>query len=142
LFLGNLTDIAWKANDMTGRHLLLLGLSAGLMVAVGSCLLSPRPSAITEENYGKIRVGMTLEEVEAILGGPAGNYGFRGQRIVQTREDIDVPRLAQCHYVQWIDSRHMVGIQFDTDHRVVGKDHGEVTPLPLWRQPLIWLRLY
>jgi hypothetical protein len=34
-----------------------------------------------------------------------------------------------------------VGVQFDPDHRVVGKDLGEVTPLPVWRLALIWLRL-
>ena len=83
--------------------------------------------------------GMTLEEVEALLGGPAGNYGFQ-ERIVQTRDDIDVLRLAECRYLQWIDSRCMVGVQFDIDNRVVGKDLGEVTPPPLWRQALISLR--
>jgi hypothetical protein len=127
---------------MHRRRLLLFGLAAGLIVlAVGNWLLRPRPTAITEENYGAIRVGMTLEEVEAILGGPAGNYGFRVERIVQTHDDIDVPRLAECRYLQWIDSRQMVGVQFDADHRVVGKDLGDVTPLPLWRVPLVWLGL-
>ncbi len=33
--------------------------------------LWPRPSAITAENTARIRDGMTLDEVEAILGGPA-----------------------------------------------------------------------
>jgi hypothetical protein len=110
------------------------------MVAVGAWLLWPRPLAITPENYEMIRVGMTLEEVEGILGGPAGNYGLQS-RIVQTREDIDVARLAECRYLQWIDSSHIVGIQFDAADRVVGKDLGEVTPPPLWQQPWIWLRL-
>jgi hypothetical protein len=127
---------------MRRRRLLLFGLAAGLIVlAVGTWLLWPQPTAITEENYGKIRVGMTREEVEAILGGPAGRYGFPGASIVQTHDAIDVPRLAECRYLQWIDSRRMVGVQFDADHRVVGKDLGKVTPLPLWRRPLVWLGL-
>jgi outer membrane protein assembly factor BamE (lipoprotein component of BamABCDE complex) len=123
------------------RRYLLFGLLAAMIALVaGTCFLWPRTSAITEENYAKIRVGMTREEVEAVLGGPAGNYGFYSERIVQTRDDIDVPRLAECRYLQWIDSRHMIGIQFDAEHRVVGKDFGEVIPLPLWRQALVWLR--
>ena len=125
---------------MTRRNLLLFGLFVGAIV-LGTYLLWPKPSAFTEENYGKIRVGMTLDEVEAILGNRAGNYGYNGQLIVQTQDDIDVTGLAQCRYLQWIDSRHMVGIQFGADRRVIGKDFGEVTPLPLWRRALGWLGL-
>jgi hypothetical protein len=123
------------------RHfLLLVGVTAGLAVlAVGAWLFWPRPSSITEENDDKVRVGMTREEVEAILGGPAGNHGFQ-ERIVQTRDDIDVWRLAECGYLQWINSRYMVGVQLDFDNRVVGKDPGAATPAPLWRQALVSLR--
>jgi hypothetical protein len=44
--------------------LLLLGLLAGLCVW---SLALPRPG-ITRENYERIREGMTIEEVEAVLG--------------------------------------------------------------------------
>jgi hypothetical protein len=124
------------------RRRLLLTLAVTLTaVVLGAWLLWPSPSAITEENYDRLRPGMTLEEVEALLGGPAGNYGYHGTRIVQTRDDIDVPRVHQCRYLQWVGARHMIGIQFDAEDRVIGKDLGEVTPLPLWRRPLSWLRL-
>lgn len=58
---------------MTLRRLLLFGLLAGL-IALGACvwLLWPR-TAITRENAAKIREGMTLAEVQAILGGPERN---------------------------------------------------------------------
>jgi hypothetical protein len=53
------------------RRLLLLILPAGLAaLAIVICMLWPRTS-ITRENASKIQVGMTLAEVEAILGGPA-----------------------------------------------------------------------
>jgi hypothetical protein len=56
----------------TRRRLLLFGLFAGLTVlGVGVSLIRPRPTAITPENAAKIQEGMTLDEVEAILGGPA-----------------------------------------------------------------------
>jgi len=56
----------------TRRRLLLFGLLAGLItLAVGGWMLWPRPSAITSENAAKIQVGMTLAEVEVILGAQA-----------------------------------------------------------------------
>jgi hypothetical protein len=52
------------------RRLLLCGLPAtAVVVALVLWLLWPR-TAITPENAAKIRAGMTLAEVEAILGGP------------------------------------------------------------------------
>jgi outer membrane protein assembly factor BamE (lipoprotein component of BamABCDE complex) len=56
---------------MTRRRLLLFALIAvAVVLAVGVWLLWPR-TAITRENAAKIQAGMTLAEVEAILGGPA-----------------------------------------------------------------------
>jgi hypothetical protein len=127
---------------MTRRRLLLFGLPIALVVlGVALWLLWPRSSAITPENYERIQGGMTFEQVQAILGGPPGNYGVHDPRIVQSRDAIDVARLADCRYLQWYDSAHMIGVQFDVDDRVVGKDLGDVTPAPLWRQALSWLRL-
>jgi hypothetical protein len=54
----------------TLRRLLLLCLPVLAGLAVGAWLLWLR-SAITRENAAKVQVGMTLAEVEAILGGPA-----------------------------------------------------------------------
>jgi hypothetical protein len=34
----------------------------------------PRKSTVTRENYERIGLGMTLSEVEIILGGPPGDY--------------------------------------------------------------------
>ena len=57
---------------MGRRRVLLLGSAAVVVVglAIGVWTLWPR-TAITEENAAKLRPGMTLAEVEAILGGPA-----------------------------------------------------------------------
>ena len=55
-------------------------LAAGLIVLLIPSLLLPtsRPkSAINQENFDRIQVGMTEDEVEAILGGPPGNYTDR-----------------------------------------------------------------
>lgn len=53
------------------RRFLFLSLTATVVgLAVGMWALWPR-TAITRENAAKIREGMTLADVEAILGGPA-----------------------------------------------------------------------
>jgi hypothetical protein len=53
------------------RHLLLFGLPAVLVaVALAAWLLWPR-TAITRENAARIQDGMSLAEVESLLGGPA-----------------------------------------------------------------------
>lgn len=57
---------------MTRRSLLLFGQSAAIAVlAVCALLLPPRSSAINRENAEKITNGMTVREIEAILGGAA-----------------------------------------------------------------------
>jgi hypothetical protein len=58
------------------RLLVLAVLGAAVALAGGAWLLWPRPAittAITLENAAKIQQGMTLAEVEAILGGPPRN---------------------------------------------------------------------
>jgi hypothetical protein len=57
---------------MTRRRVLLLGSAAvagGL--AVTAWAMWPPATAITADNAASIKLGMTLAEVEAILGGPA-----------------------------------------------------------------------
>jgi hypothetical protein len=54
--------------SMTRRRLVLIGLVA-VLVLIGLGLLWPA-TAITRENAARIQVGMTLAEVEALLGGP------------------------------------------------------------------------
>src|SRR5947209_17090532 len=57
---------------MTRRRVLLLGSVAVVAaLAVAVWMVWPRRSVITRENIDRITDGMTLDEVEAILGGPA-----------------------------------------------------------------------
>ena len=60
---------------MAPRRGLLLAGTLGLLAACGLAFLAltPRPR-ITRETYGRIREGLTEEEVKVIFGGPPGNY--------------------------------------------------------------------
>jgi hypothetical protein len=58
-----------------GVALCLVVLALGVMVR----LLGPTPG-ITEENVGRIRAGMTMEEVEAILGREPDGWVTMGKR--------------------------------------------------------------
>jgi hypothetical protein len=56
---------------ITRRRLMVFGLLATLTaLGVGGWMLWPQPTAITRENAAKINIGMTVAQVEAILGGP------------------------------------------------------------------------
>jgi hypothetical protein len=98
---------------MTRRTCRLLPLAlAAAVLAVGliAWLVWPPPSAITRENAAKIRVGMTLAEVEALLGGPARNEsGLQDYCIDLTRRSDD-----KC----WASSRDIVIVVLDDDGRV------------------------
>jgi hypothetical protein len=55
---------------------LFLFLVAVALILFGAAypLLLPRPSPVTMAAYNRIEKGMSLEEVEAVLGGPEGDY--------------------------------------------------------------------
>src|SRR4051794_41142319 len=61
---------------MRRRVLLVLGslVCLGLLGFVLSALLFRPPSSITHENCRRIEPGMRQPDVEAILGGPPGDY--------------------------------------------------------------------
>ena len=55
------------------RPFLALSLFAAIVVLAGFVRWAQPGTAITRENSAKVRVGMTLVEVETILGGPPRN---------------------------------------------------------------------
>ena len=58
---------------MNRRRLVLIGLLAAFLAAGAAVWLFWPRTAITRENAAKVRVGMTLVEVETILGGSPRN---------------------------------------------------------------------
>jgi hypothetical protein len=118
---------------MTRRRLLVFGLPVALLLlGVGVWLLGSSPavaSSITMENAARIKGGMTLEEVEAILGDPgkALNAG-------------DNPN--SC----WISWQGAYGffltVQFEgTPGRVSAIMQGRMEPEPIRERIRRWLHL-
>jgi hypothetical protein len=74
---------------MRRRRLLLVGLGAVVLPACGLFVwvMSPTPG-VSRENFLRIRKGMTLSEVEAILGEPGKRAGYRGLSTGWSREKV------------------------------------------------------
>jgi hypothetical protein len=136
-----------RHGDMTRRtrRLVLLTLPAGPAVAlVAAWLLWPR-TAITRENAARIQLGMTLAEVEEILGGPArdesggklvGDVDGKGDADPEERQRrIDVNtvllELMEAMVVRtvkrgrlphddlfWVSDQAFVHVRFDQNNRV------------------------
>src|SRR6516162_1977409 len=64
-----------SGRKMPTRRRLLVAFVACVAFGFVGVYMVWRPTAITWENFDRIRVGMTLEQVEAILGGPERDDG-------------------------------------------------------------------
>jgi hypothetical protein len=117
---------------MRYRRLLLFAIpiTLALIVTATAWLLWPS-TAITCENAAKIKEGMTLAEVEAILGGPAREESTgplevnldspwlndtNGPCVLVYSKHFGPPWNAVC---VWQSNRARVGVAFDRDERVI-----------------------
>jgi hypothetical protein len=123
------------------RRLLLLGLAAVLvLLGVGVLALWPRRPAITRANAEKIQMGMTLAEVEELLGGPARNESNMPDNFINDAFEFhDCARPFEDK--RWASPAYVVIVEFDDSGRVTGHFifdfHGESLLDRLRR----WLRL-
>ncbi len=137
---------------MTHRRLLVFGLPVALVVlCVGGRVLWPR-TAIRFENALKIREGMTLAEVETLLGGPARDE-TTGPVVPEDAMDAPAGWLvltkrppagwAQPEPRYWRSDRLTVATWFDAEDRVVVHAvlfmrRADESPLDILRR---WVRL-
>jgi len=102
------------------RLLLIVGyLTAMLLATYGILrLTAPRPK-LTLDNMEAIEHGMTLQEVEKILGAPAGNYS--------SMRDAEAADLPQCYDKPgdkiWVDDQMWLGVRFDETGKVTTYDY-------------------
>jgi hypothetical protein len=87
--------------------------------------LSLRPG-ITQANYQRIREGMTLQEVENLLGGPPGNYSrIPDKEAALWTIDPDRPDLDRQFFIGrevWVGNEWAVAVWFDDEERVARKE--------------------
>jgi hypothetical protein len=140
---------------MTKHSLFWLAYAACLGVAVfwGLRLLPPR-HRINPESFEKIQVGMTLEDVEAILGVPAGKY-YKGsyfllgpwQKVgnlwVCCGECLGQQSLSGDK--EWIGKDGAIAVWLDSQERVVRQEFSDLMSCEVqerfFDKLLSWLRL-
>jgi hypothetical protein len=129
-----------------------------LSTAVIWFLTRPDPK-IDHDNYKQIQHGMTLAEVESIIGAAPGNYGganpngYGGQACqgwicddlfqdwrygtpTRTLEEIQA-KLEQGRIAVWTGPEHAIGVQLDGEDRVVGAGLGFRGLRPSWWERLL-----
>jgi hypothetical protein len=109
------------------RFAILSLVAVAVVVAAWVWLFWPR-TAITLENARKIRPGMTLAEVEAILGRPERDEFQFGMLVVNPVPGGDLLNpgwVPGCHR-RWTSRQASVGVFFDADDRVFDRHYGLV----------------
>ncbi|HYT90030.1 MAG TPA: hypothetical protein VEL76_15090 [Gemmataceae bacterium] len=95
---------------------------------------------VTEANVRRLRAGMTLQEVENLLGGPSGNYSrIPDEEAGLWTIDPNRPDLNRQFFIGrevWIGDAVAVAVWFDAQGRVVRKESYQT----LNRGPLQGLR--
>ena len=117
---------------MRNRRFWLLGMAgSACLVALGIVWLLEFRSGITKSNYRRIREGMTLQEVETVLGGPPGNYSrFPDKEAGLWTIDADRPDLNREFFIGrevWVGNELAVAVWFNDEERVQKK---EVNQMP------------
>jgi hypothetical protein len=109
------------------RRLLLLALPVALvLLGVGALVLWPR-AGITRANLSKIHGGMTRTQVEAIFGGPSGDYRTPGHAYL-VDYSFGHPPGSEAH--EWIGDEGIAVVAFDQNGHVAARlyvEAGEVT---------------
>jgi hypothetical protein len=87
----------------------------------------PRPD-INRANFERIKKGMTLREVEAIIGAPAGDYTTEPTSIVDDGWYVSGDK-------EWVDDEGAISVWFDPQGRIRDMSFVPVRP----RTGLTWL---
>jgi hypothetical protein len=106
-----------------------------VVTVVGQVIPRPRRPQVSREDFSRIEKGMSREEVEAIIGGPPGDYTTR----------YYFPPPLGSHYIRWqtwVGDGGMILVRFDEMGRVYGTEHFEVYLLDkpsFYERVRVWL---
>jgi hypothetical protein len=122
---------------MRRRKILLVGTCLTLVLLLlffGYLLLVPRgPSThITRTAYERIRLGMTVEEAQAVIGLPLGDYRTEAssQEHAPADENEAVPGLTYApgdsgpDPADWMSDKGCIWLEVDPERGVVAKHYG------------------
>lgn len=145
---------------MRRRRVLLVLIGVTLIVPAAVltwCLTRPQP-VLNKETYERIHRGMTLAEVEAIIGAPPGSYGgddpsaygitacqgwicslFHDWKYGKPSIPLDViqQKLDEGRIVVWTGPDCAIAVQLDGQDRVVGTGYGYNGREPSWWQRML-----
>jgi hypothetical protein len=132
---------------MTKRRQLLVALVAvaGLTLLAGWWYFV-RPPGINRRGFDRIRTGMSRPEVEALLGGPPGDYTVRsrapGESCAHPLECVS-PETDVSNYRSeaWTDGERTVCVYFHAGGTVADKEYMDFSlpPPTLWERVRRWL---
>jgi len=101
---------------MRRHHGILIAVSLVAVVPAGLFWSTLPRHAISKQNIAMIRPGMTQKQVEALLGGPPGDYG--PESVASESHGISIP-LPSERDEAWIAGFTAVSVRFGEDGRVV-----------------------
>ena len=95
---------------------------------------------VTRAYYNQIQVGMTLAEVEAIMGSPGDNLPRLCGHDVARDESSQllfaiVPENVRC----WKSATHEISVYYDAERRVIGKYYTRYSEVSMLQRLLDWL---
>lgn len=104
----------------------LLAVAFVIAGAIAIRMRTPGPE-LQSANFEGIRDGMTLSEVERLLGGPPGDYARPHLLGTETRMSFDAVIIAGAvRHEVWQDDANFFEVYFDADGRVCGR-HRKIT---------------
>ncbi|MCI0381273.1 MAG: hypothetical protein L0215_27120 [Gemmataceae bacterium] len=106
------------------RTILIVGTFTSILISVylHYSLTTPR-HRITEDSFAKIGAGMTEQEVEAIFGAPAGDYGpGKAYRIPRVSGALEFVKEAVAPAKEWLAGEFAFRVGFASDGRVRWKN--------------------
>jgi hypothetical protein len=129
-----------------GLAIAILGPPVVLLVAA-RLLQPPRvPCRISPEKYGLLKVGMTLDEVEAVIGSPPGDYRRHHGAKVYTPLEGDVPhdigKRSGLRVAEWWGDERVIWVWVDAQGKVAGRALQQPKPprdVGLWELLKRWL---
>jgi hypothetical protein len=128
--------------QMRKRHWLVLLLLAIVVAASGAAALLFRQRSLDfkPEQSDRIRAGMTRAEVEALLGGPPGDYatGYTELRVLRARKGLGRGG-PEDTYELWLGDSGAIWVFFDTSNTVSGRLYeGQVKIERGWLSAFFW----